>query len=132
APGTTNPVTLSSRWLYTYSNFSGAYGEWRSINQTTDVSVGLGFTMKGSGVGTPGLALQNYTFRGLPNNGTISMPISADNEALLGNPYPSAIDANLFIDDNESALSNAVLIFWEQKPTRSTHNLAQYEGRYSY
>ncbi|WP_458626247.1 immunoglobulin-like domain-containing protein [Winogradskyella sp. PC D3.3] len=128
-PGTTNPVTISSRWLYTYSNLSGSYDDWFRVNQNTGISVGLGYTMKGSGVGTSN---QNYTFTGQPNNGTISIPISANKESLLGNPYPSAIDAHEFIDDNNSALLNGALIFWEQAPNNPNHILAEYLGRYSY
>ncbi|EPR70595.1 putative internalin [Winogradskyella psychrotolerans RS-3] len=129
APGT-NPATISSRWLYTYANLTGAYADWNRINENTGISVGLGYTMKGSGVGT---SEQNYTFSGQPNNGIITHAISADNETLLGNPYPSAIDAHTFIDDNETALlDGSALIFWEQAPNNPSHILSEYLGRYSY
>jgi hypothetical protein len=129
APGT-NPATISSRWLYTYANLTGAYADWNHINQNTGISVGLGFTMKGSGIGT---SEQNYTFSGQPNNGTITHTITGGNETLLGNPYPSAIDAHTFIDDNEAALlDGSALIFWEQAPNNPSHILSEYLGRYSY
>ncbi|WP_225035757.1 BspA family leucine-rich repeat surface protein [Winogradskyella sp. SM1960] len=128
APGT-SPATISSRWLYTYTNLTGAYADWNRINQNTGISVGLGYTMKGSGIGS---SEQNYTFSGQPNNGTITHAISADNETLLSNPYPSAIDANAFISDNETALLDGKIIFWEQAPNNPSHNLAAYRGRYSY
>ncbi|REE08247.1 putative secreted protein (Por secretion system target) [Winogradskyella pacifica] len=129
APGT-SPATISSRWLYTYANLTGAYADWNHINQNTGISVGLGFTMKGSGIGT---SEQNYTFSGQPNNGTITHTITRGNETLLGNPYPSAIDAHTFIDDNEAALlDGSALIFWEQAPNNPSHILSEYLGRYSY
>ncbi|WP_229791267.1 HYR domain-containing protein [Winogradskyella epiphytica] len=127
---TSNPVTISSRWLYTYANLTGLYSEWQSINQGTPIDVGLGYTMKGSGAATPN---QNYTFVGQPNNGDIKVSITANNESLMGNPYPSAIDAHTFIDDNETVLlAGSALIFWEQAPNNPNHILADYLGRYSY
>ncbi|WP_178985012.1 BspA family leucine-rich repeat surface protein [Winogradskyella helgolandensis] len=128
APGT-SPATISSRWLYTYANLTGAYADWNRISQNTGISVGLGFTMKGSGNGS---SEQNYTFSGQPNNGTITHTINGGNETLLGNPYPSAIDANIFITNNQDALLNGRLLFWEQSPTSNTHILSDYEGVYSY
>mgnify|MGYP000185412277 FL=1 len=86
--------------------------------------------MKGSGAAT---ATQNYDFRGRPNNGNIQNAISGGTQStLVGNPYPSAIDGNEFIDDNATSLLDGTLIFWEQAPSNNTHYLALYEGRYSY
>ncbi|NRD21184.1 Ig-like domain-containing protein [Winogradskyella eckloniae] len=129
--GIASPLSLSSRWLHIFDN--GAfedYNAWLNISQHTPINIGLGFIMKGSNTTSPN---QNYTFKGLPNNGTITNFISGGNRSsLVGNPYPSAIDANAFIDDNASALLDGTLIFWEQSPNSTSHNLAQYEGRYSY
>lgn len=72
---------------------------------------------------------QKFTgnFIGKPNNGTISIPVSGSDTVnvwnLLGNPYPSALNADLFLDANigisDSDTNNAVvggtLYFW-------THN----------
>ena len=133
--GSTSPVTLSTRWLYTFENRNfDDYNGWRRITQNTAVDVGLGFLMKGTGAqGSPD---QNYTFRGQPNNGDIIVTIGPAAPELLttliGNPYPSAIDANAFINDNESALYDGTLVFWEQAPSNNSHYLAAYQGRYSY
>src|SRR5690606_5945607 len=75
-------------------------------------------------------AEQNYTFIGKPNNGTITSPITANNEALVGNPYPSAIDANEFIMDNSSSILGT-LYFWEHYASNNTHVLADYQGGYA-
>jgi len=126
-PGTT-PITLSSRWLYLYENFPiNSYADWQSIDENSTVQVGLGFLMKGSGAST---SEQNYTFVGKPNNGTITSPISANYEALVGNPYPSAIDANEFIDDNSSS-TLGVLYFWEHYDSNDTHVLRDYQGGFA-
>ncbi|MFL0352443.1 HYR domain-containing protein, partial [Xanthomarina sp. GH4-25] len=131
ATGSTNPVTLSSRWLYLYENYPvGNYADWHRINQTYNVPVGLGYTMKGSGVGDPINDVQNYTFVGKPNNGIITSPVTGGNEALVGNPYPSALNANLFIADNAGSITGP-LYFWEHSRTNASHVTIDYEGGYA-
>ncbi|MGJ8592570.1 MAG: T9SS type A sorting domain-containing protein, partial [Aquaticitalea sp.] len=132
----TSPITMSRRWLYLYENHpNNSYADWRAINENSPITVGLGFTMKGSSA--PG-ALQNYTFVGQPNNGTITSPITANFQALLGNPYPSAIDGYEFILDNQPSGNpgstqsiDGTLYFWEHSSTNSSHVLSAYEGGYA-
>ncbi|MGC1471750.1 MAG: HYR domain-containing protein [Psychroserpens sp.] len=124
-----SPLTLSRRWLYTYMNLpENSYADWAQVSETTPLNVGQGFTMKGSGGSG---SQQNYVFEGIPNNGDISMTLGANNQALLGNPYPSAIDGWAFITDNESSFKSGTLDFWEHAPSNSSHILAQYEGGYA-
>ena len=124
----TTPITVSSRWLYMYENFpTDSYADWQSISENNAINVGLGFLMKGSGSSTSN---QNYTFIGQPNNATISTPITANYDALVGNPYPSAIDAHEFISDNSSSIQGT-LYFWEHYTTNVTHVLEDYEGGYA-
>ena len=58
----------------------------------------------------------NPMFIGKPNNGVIPLTLSGDKLYLLGNPYPSAINADTFLDVN-SAVLEGTLYFW-------THNTA--------
>ncbi|MFK7782003.1 BspA family leucine-rich repeat surface protein [Psychroserpens sp.] len=130
ADGSTVPITMSSRWLYLFENYPEAsYADWNIISESTSIPVGLGFTMKGSGNSG---SIQNYTFIGQPNNGTITTPITGSNQALVGNPYPSAIDGYTFINDNSAVLSDGTLYFWEQASTSTSHTLSEYEGGYAY
>lgn len=135
ATGSTNPITLSDKWIYTYQDTPGVdYFDWVYKGQNATIDVGLGFTLKGSGVGDPINDFQNYTFIGKPNNGEITIPISADYQALVGNPYPSAIDANQFIIDNGPSGTNSItgaLYFWEHATSNSSHVLSEYEGGYA-
>ncbi len=92
--------------------------------------------MKGTGGPASILATQNYTFIGKPNSGTITRYIPIGQTYLLGNPYPSALDADEFIKDNLEGRAghnviNGVLLFWDHFGTSNNHNLAQYEGGYS-
>jgi len=87
------------------------------------------------GVGYIGRAPNNLTytptqivetsFVGVPGNGVITTPIikSTGTYNLIGNPYPSAIDADLFITANAST-TNGTVYFW-------THNTAITNLQYS-
>lgn len=140
--GTATPsVQNADYWIWTYTNLpDDDYSQWQHARSTTPISVGEGFTMKGPGVATPD---QNYEFVGQPNNGDFSLPIFVDNDYLIGNPYPSAIDADEFIRDNLSSLEvgaggrnplgnviNGALYFWDHF-SDNTHNLGEYEGGYA-
>ncbi|GGD28092.1 choice-of-anchor D domain-containing protein [Hyunsoonleella pacifica] len=135
--GTTSPLQNADYWIWTYTNLpDDDYSQWQHARSTTPISVGEGFTMKGPGVATPE---QNYEFVGQPNNGDFSLPITVDNDYLIGNPYPSALDANAFILDNLSAADggtntqnviNGALYFWDHF-SDNTHNLGSYEGGYA-
>jgi uncharacterized repeat protein (TIGR01451 family) len=128
---------ISTFWLYSFQN-GVTYWDWSSLNTSTGVSPGVGYTQKGTGNAG---AEQQYIFEGKPNNGTIILnavdtggPGSIENESLttylLGNPYPSALDARKFIDDNVGVLEGTLQL-WEQWSGNS-HYLREYEGGYAY
>ncbi|MGS2726400.1 T9SS type A sorting domain-containing protein [Psychroserpens sp. BH13MA-6] len=133
--GTASPLTISNRWLYSYVS-SDQYADWIELDENSAILPGLGYTMKGIGAGG-----QLYDFRGKPNNGTITNSIAADQFTLIGNPYPSAIDALLLIHDPQNTnidvasgpeytpTTTGVLYYWEQQPT--DHYTANYIGGYA-
>jgi trimeric autotransporter adhesin len=123
----TSPVTLSSYWIFKFQNFNNNYANWMSVGQNGTLLAGQGFTLKGSNSPSSN---QNYTFLGKPNNGNIVSIVSPNNLNLCGNPYPSAIDANKFIDDNASTL-NGTIYFWEHYSTNSSHATIRYQGGYA-
>nr|WP_321234058.1 LamG-like jellyroll fold domain-containing protein [uncultured Psychroserpens sp.] len=141
ANGSTTPITLSRYWLFAYENYpEDTYAAWRGLDEADAIASGLSFTMKGSGVGDPIADVQNYVFIGKPNNGTIVTPVTVGNQALVGNPYPSAIDADQFIRDNLPGASgnpgstqstDGTLYFWEHYTSNFTHILEDYEGGYA-
>lgn len=130
----TSPIRLSTYWMYKYANLGIGYSGWTSVGKDGNLNAGEGFTMKGSNTNLPE---QNYTFVGKPNNGDINLTISANNDYLIGNPYPSAIDAQEFIKDNISGPSgrrtvdviDGNLYFWDHFGGGS-HLLKSYEGGY--
>lgn len=132
--GSSNPMKLARYWLYKFTNLTSDYSNWQQINENSILKAGQGFTMKGSGiVSAPNVLTQNYVFTGKPNNGLINnsnIQIGANNINLTGNPYPSAIDANEFINNNLSSITGT-LYFWEHYASNSTHVLSAYQGGYA-
>jgi len=134
----TSPITLSSYWLYTFNGTNSDYDSWVSINENSLLKAGEGYTMKG----TSGVAAitdcQNYVFKGKPHNGDITLNIAINNDRLVGNPYPSALDANAFILDNindsggnaATNIFNGALYFWDHFSGK-THILKEYVGGYA-
>jgi hypothetical protein len=85
---------------------------------------------------------QTYDFRGKPNNGTITNPIADGQFTLIGNPYPSALDAADFLWDPQNVGLNeqdspsvsgttGAIHYWEQSPISDSHFLADYVGGYA-
>jgi type IX secretion system substrate protein len=141
--GSTSPgvLNIASRWLWKYANGS-AYSQWVYVGDgITPLNPGEGFCMKGT-TGTdatnvdgvvsnnPG-AKQRIDFRGKPNDGDINIPVSAGQQTLTGNPYPSAMDLKAFLN-SPSAVANTtgVAYFWEQDKGTNSHVLASYRGGY--
>lgn len=137
--GITTPIIISSYWLYTFNGADNNYGAWKPIDENTMLLAGEGYTMKGTSGAVAITNQQNYVFKGKPNNGDIILPITAGNNRLIGNPYPSAMDANKFIDDNikdggsnkTGNIFNGALYFWDHFGEKNSHYLKDYVGGYA-
>jgi hypothetical protein len=120
-------MTLSSYWIFKFQNSTNSYANWASAGPNGALLPGQGYTLKGNGSGSEN---QNYTFVGKPNSGNITSTVGAGNLNLCGNPYPSAIDADKFIDDNITSTTGTLYI-WEHYSTNNSHNTIQYQGGYA-
>ncbi len=139
--GTTDPITISTYWLWKYYGTNDNYYAWQKIYQNTPLLPGEGYTMKGSSGNMPISSEQNYVFRGKPYNGDFTLPLVSGNDRLIGNPYPSAMDAEEFIKDNISTTDggnntdgnvfNGALYFWDHFGIANTHNVGDYVGGYA-
>ncbi len=108
-----SPLTKLDKF---YSFNSGA-NDWDELNPiSTSMIVGKGYIIRGIPTPSiPPIGLVNLIFKGVPNNGSQSISVSAGKTSnLIGNPYPSAIDADAFILANTAAI-DGTLYFW-------THN----------
>ncbi|WP_334114112.1 choice-of-anchor D domain-containing protein, partial [Paucihalobacter sp.] len=129
----TSPVGIADYWIWKFANqASGQYSAWQHVRSTGSILTGEGFTMKGPGTGAV-VDDQNYVFNGKPNNGDINLTLAANSDYLVGNPYPSALNAEQFILDNGPEGTNSLtgtLYFWEHWGGGS-HILRVYQGGYA-
>ncbi|EDP95692.1 T9SS type A sorting domain-containing protein [Kordia algicida OT-1] len=126
--GFSSPLTIARYWIYTFENAS-SYSQWMYKADTGAIAPGLGFTMKGTSDSSNN---QLYDFRGKANNGTITNSVASSQWTLVGNPYPSALDAVAYIHDtdNQNAITGT-LYYWEQDLSVMSHNVADYVGGYA-
>jgi hypothetical protein len=131
--GTSNPLAIEPYWIWMY-RAGTAYADWEYVGDATTIPAGYGFSMKGT-AGTSANNTgdnQNYDFRGKPNTGKIEIPILTNEFTLVGNPYPSAMDAHAYIwDANNRNTFDGVLHYWEQDPDVNSHLLESYDGGYT-
>ncbi|HEA28680.1 MAG TPA: T9SS type A sorting domain-containing protein [Leeuwenhoekiella sp.] len=138
-----NTVLIASYWLNKYT-MGADYANWSLIKETGTLNPGEGFTMKGVGGGTG--TVQRYDFRGRPNNGTIKVSVGPNQNTLVGNPYPSAMDLDYYLlsnsggdvsacTDDDTSISvgdkiTGIAYFWESDPLTKSHYLEDYMGGY--
>ena len=128
--GTTNPMTISTRWLYTHTTpGTEAEGNYQRMNAGNNAPPGFGFTMKGVGLTAPG-GDQVYEFRGRPNSGSFSIPVAAPvlgvgQMTLAGNPYPSALDLNKMFYDLPDNNELGTFWYYDEDRTVASHYYSQ-------
>ncbi|PWK02256.1 hypothetical protein BC749_101319 [Flavobacterium araucananum] len=115
-----SPLTLNDKYL-TFTS-----GTWVVTNPNTNMVVGKGYIIRSPQTYSSTIKA-DYTasFIGVPNNGNISgETATAGNIYLVGNPYPSALSADLFLGAN--TFLDGTLYFW-------THNTpVVLQGAYQY
>ncbi|AQS92812.1 hypothetical protein BXQ17_01470 [Polaribacter sp. BM10] len=133
APGVAGvtPIKIAPYWIYSYLNGT-TQAEYVQKRESSPIKRGQGYTMKSTGQNP-----QNFTFVGTPNDGSITFDVDPATTSLLGNPYPSALDATDFINTNINEIDGTIY-FWEHtgedkaNPASSEgHNLTGYQGGYS-
>lgn len=109
-----SPNTLSDKYFW----WNTAIYNWNSVAApgSTLMDPGRGYIIRApqtfniSGATT----IYNAQFTGVPNNGnyTVNIAVSgANNLNLIGNPYPSAINADLFMAGNATTLGTGSTIY---------------------
>jgi endonuclease I len=110
-----SPNTLTNRF-YTYNPSTNLYASI-SNPSATNFEVGKGYLIRMPDNHPTTPTIWNGTFTGKLNNGTITKTLASNTYNAVGNPYPSTISADAFIDAN--GLTEP-LYFW-----RKTNNSAQ-------
>lgn len=118
---TFSPNTLSNRF-YTYNPTTNNYAAVAAPATTAFASAqGYLIRMPNTHPATP--TIWTGTFTGVPHTGPYSMPVTVGTYNAVGNPYPSTIDADAFILENE--LTEA-LYFWRKTNNAATSSYATY------
>lgn len=144
--------TYKYKWIptipsNTFATINGQWGNWATANE--NMTVGKGYIIR-TPAGWSGTSY-NATFTGRPNNGTLTATVQRgtytgadyntgvsttlgtkddDNWNLVGNPYPSSINAKEFLSAN-SNLEGFVKI-WTHGTTLSSSNSSPFYNTFGY
>jgi hypothetical protein len=125
-----SPLTLSDK----YFRFDTALNNYVNVPANSLMNSAKGYIIRAPQGYTSTPAPFTGIFNGgandgVPNNGIITIPIvvaGANNMNLIGNPYPSAIDADLFITDPSNVnVVDATIYLWTHNTTITSN---QYTG----
>lgn len=117
---TFSPLNLDERF-YNYNELTNLYNAVTTPNlpSATVFEKGIGYLIRMPNT-ADSVILSAFpgVFTGLPNNGDITKAITYNGSALfgynmIGNPYPSTIDAQAFIDANTTNIESS-LYFWRK------------------
>lgn len=126
-------TSIADYWIWKYCNLSSQNKSvWQQIKSTGSINAGEGFTMKGTGTNATTIT-QDYNIEGKPNNGDINIPVYAGSEYLIGNPYPSPIDAQQFILDNNEENSGVTTgtLYFKEHYSGGSHSSNNFTGGYA-
>ncbi|AOW21143.1 LamG-like jellyroll fold domain-containing protein [Urechidicola croceus] len=137
------PRKIATYWFWKFVNSGNDYANWTWAGGDNKLKASEGFSMKGVSGANEITADQNYVFIGKPNNApenlgeeiihTTFAGGTTDEgwtyNSLTGNPFPSALDADKFINDN-LATTTGTIYFWEHWGGNN-HNWRDYQAGYS-
>ncbi len=132
-----SPVTVANRF-YTYTSATNLYSSIPDLGPESETAFakGHGYLIRVSNNHPETPEVWEGEFEGLPNSGTVSVPMYTSNDpafryTLVGNPYPSAISIEKFVDRN-SVNINGQLWFWRKtnNPASSSYSTVMANGDY--
>lgn len=141
--GMLSPNTLSDKF-FSWIPTTGAnqFGTWNFETSSSVMNPIKGYIVRAPQTfsSSPSVKVP-YTanFIGTPNNGDIACPIyhgtlvgnNNDKYNLLGNPYPSAVDAQAFLTDPaNAAVIDGTIYFWTHNSAPSTTYVDPFYGDY--
>lgn len=145
SPGTTG---YKYKWIPTIPSNTNGFGNWTGANE--NMVLGKGYIVRGPDNFTSTITPFNAVFAGTPNNGTLTTPITRggyvganytaasgtlateydDNWNLIGNPYPSAINAIDFLTLNTNI--NGFINIWTHGTLPNSANADPFYNDYAY
>lgn len=115
-----SPQTVTNRF-YTYNPATNIYNAIAPASNSFQPGTGYLIRMPNNHPTSPTIWTGNFT--GIPNNGDVNLTVTNNTYNAVGNPYPSTIDADEFITQNN--ISEA-LYFWRKTNNALTSSYATY------
>lgn len=117
--------------FYVY-NEATDYFVTTGLNSSTVFTPGKGYAIRGKNKYGNTLTTETFTFNGPLNNGPINVTLarsSGDDKGynLVANPYPSNIDADLLMGDNNASIE-PTLWFWSNLNDVTSQQGSEYDG----
>ncbi len=130
--GGVSPDTAGDKFY----SFDSSIENWQQESAATLMNPGVGYIVRGPQTAAYMFpnppSLYPATFTGVPHNGHYQITgVIADKSYLLGNPYPSALDADAFLLANQNVL-DGTLYFWTHNTPIGTGVTNPGSGTYSY
>lgn len=110
--GAFSPKTLLGK----YYSYDSSIDDWKQESTATAMTPGIGYIIRGQETTSSSTSQSNsYSFTGIPNNGKYKITgVTINKSHLIGNPYPSALDADAFLNANSGVLEGTIY-FWTHK-----------------
>ena len=118
-----SPATLTNRF-YIYDTSANAYAT-TGLSASTTFAAGKGYAVRAPNDHSSTTPTNwTGTFTGVPNNGSVPFTLSTTGSGfnLVGNPYPSPINASAFLTAN-SSLINGTLYFYAHSLTMDSNGI---------
>ncbi len=143
-PGGLSPETLSDKFYSWTPTIANAGGNWAQESAATIMNPIKGYIVRAPSTFSFNPATKvTYTANlvGVPNNGVISSPIyhgalalgvNDDKYNLLGNPYPSALDAQAFLTNAANTpIIDGTIYFWTHNSPINVGNPNPFYGTFA-
>ncbi len=142
--GMLSPNTQPDKYYSWIPSVASAGGNWQQESTATVMDPRKGYIVRAPQTYSTSVGTKiSYTanFIGTPNNGVISSPIlrgtlaagvNDDKYNLLGNPYPSALDAQAFLTDPANTpVIDGTIYFWTHNSPISASNPNPFYGTFA-
>jgi len=108
-----------------YFSYDYMVKNWKHESPSNHMIAGKGYIIQGPKTFSSTTSSKyEATFKGIPNNGRVEVSIGgSDSFSLIGNPYPSTLNADIFLKSNAAQIKGT-LYFW-------THNTPITKGQYA-
>ncbi|WP_294820289.1 T9SS sorting signal type C domain-containing protein [uncultured Flavobacterium sp.] len=132
-----SPLTLANRF-YTYNSSTNLYNAIPDLGPESvkEFEEGQSYLIRVANNHPTSATIWQGEFEGLPNNGTVTVPMNSNDDpdyrfTLVGNPYPSPISIDRFIDRNALSITGQ-LWFWRKtnNPATGSYCTVMADGDY--